>query len=123
MGVQGRDGRLTVWHNNVQCLIVLYEAVGIKPAGYRDVALYLRFRQFGPGSHVCEMQLQVTSHWHAAAAPLLPNVAYPSVARCCPCSYQSLTQRLLWPQLLAFTHIKSDHGHYRYVAWRNALGN
>ena len=51
-------------------------------AGYRDVAIYLRFRRMGPTSHVCELQLQ----------------------------------------LLSFARIKSDYGHRRYVAWRNAMG-
>ena len=26
-------------------------------------------------------------------------------------------------QLLSFARIKSDYGHRRYVAWRNAMGN
>ncbi len=55
------------------------------------MAFYLRFRQFGPGSHVCELQLQVPPHWHAASALLLSCVAYPSFAPCCPCSCPALT--------------------------------
>ncbi len=29
------------------------------PAGYRDVALYVRLTALGPESHVCELQLQL----------------------------------------------------------------
>ena len=45
------------------------------------MALYVRLGGPGPGSHVCELQLQ----------------------------------------LLAFARVKSDSGHARYVAWRNAM--